>query len=122
MLGGLFALVVWRSWTGMLAGGMTSSASFLFASAGAVVTWAGKAVGGYVGDRYGRWMTIVVSAIGSVTLCFAFSPQQMVAWLVLLFVAQLATGPVLSLMYDQTGKAGGTSFGLNCLGLFCGGA
>lgn len=122
LLGGLFALVVWRSWTGMLAGGMTSSASFFFASAGAVVTWAGKAVGGYVGDRYGRWMTIVVSAIGSVALCFAFSPQQMVAWLVLLFVAQLATGPVLSLMYDQTGKAGGTSFGLNCLGLFCGGA
>ena len=38
----------------------------------------------------------------------------------LLFVAQLATGPVLSLLYDRTGRCGGMAFGLNCLGLFAG--
>lgn len=38
----------------------------------------------------------------------------------LLFVAQLATGPVLSLLYDRTGRRGGMAFGLNCLGLFAG--
>ena len=41
-------------------------------------------------------------------------------WLVLLFIAQLATGPVLSLMYDATERRAGTAFGLNCLGLFTG--
>ena len=47
-------------------------------------------------------------------------PEQAALWLALLFVAQLATGPVLSLMYDKSGGASGTAFGLNCLGLFTG--
>ena len=43
------------------------------------------------------------------------------AWMALLFVSQLATGPVVSLVYDRTRRiGGGTAFGLNCLGLFAG--
>ena len=120
LLGGLFALVVWRSWSGLAAGEMTSSDGFAFACTGAVVTWAGKVAGGHLGDRFGRWATAGVSVAGSVALCFLCSPQQTVAWLVLLFVAQLATGPVLSLMYERSGRAGGSAFGLNCLALFTG--
>ena len=120
LLGGLFALVVWRSWAGLSASEMTSAAGFAFACMGAVVTWAGKVAGGYLGDRFGRWETVGVSVAGSVALCFLCSPLQAVAWLALLFVAQLATGPVLSHMYEKSGKAGGSAFGLNCLALFTG--
>lgn len=117
---GLFALVAWRSWAGLAAVKMTNSAGLAFACAGAAVTWAGKAVGGFLGDRFGRWRVTAVSVAGSLALCAWCRPDQAVAWLALLFVAQLATGPVLSLMYDRTGRAGGTAFGLNCLGLFAG--
>lgn len=120
LLGGLFALVVWRSWAGLSASEMTSAAGFAFACMGAVVTWAGKVAGGYLGDRFGRWETVGVSVAGSAALCFLCSPLQAVAWLALLFVAQLATGPVLSQMYEKSGKAGGSAFGLNCLALFTG--
>ena len=41
----LFALVAWRSWAGLLAGGMTNAAGLGFALAGAAVTLAGKASG-----------------------------------------------------------------------------
>ena len=119
-LAGLFVLVAWRSWAGLLAGGMTNAAGLGFALAGAAVTWAGKAAGGYLGDRFGRWIVTAVSVVGSLSLCFLCRPEQAVAWLALLFVAQLATGPVLSLMYDKSGKASGTAFGLNCLALFTG--
>ena len=120
VLVGLFALVAWRSWAGLLAGGMTNAAGLGFALAGAAVTWAGKAAGGYIGDHFGRWTVTAVSVAGSLSLCFLCRPEQMVAWLMLLFVAQLATGPVLSLMYDKSGRAGGATFGLNCLALFTG--
>ena len=120
ILFGLFVLVAWRSWAGLLAGGMTNAAGLGFALAGAAVTWAGKAAGGYLGDRFGRWIVTAVSVVGSLSLCFLCRPEQAVAWLVLLFVAQLATGPVLSLMHDKSGKASGTAFGLNCLALFTG--
>ena len=120
VLAALFALVAWRSWAGLLAGGMTNAAGLGFALAGAAVTWAGKAAGGYLGDRYGRWIVTAVSVVGSLSLCFLCRPEQAALWLVLLFVAQLATGPVLSLMYDKSGKASGTSFGLNGLALFTG--
>ena len=120
VLFGLFALVAWRSWAGLLAGGMTNAAGLGFALAGAAVTWAGKAAGGCLGDRYGRWIVTAVSVVGSLSLCFLCRPEQAALWLALLFVAQLATGPVLSLMYDKSGKASGTAFGLNCLALFTG--
>lgn len=120
ILAALFALVAWRSWAGLLAGGMTNAAGLGFALAGAAVTWAGKAVGGYLGDRFGRWVVTAVSVVGSLSLCFLCRPEPAALWLALLFVAQLATGPVLSLMYDKSGKASGTAFGLNCLALFTG--
>ena len=117
---GLFALVAWRSWAGLTAGEMTNGAGLAFACAGAAVTWAGKAAGGWLGDRFGRWWVTAVSVVGSLSLCFLCRPEQMAAWLTLLFVSQLATGPVLSLMYDRSCGAGGTAFGLNCLALFMG--
>lgn len=120
VLATLFALVAWRSWAGLLAGGMTNAAGLGFALAGAAVTWAGKAAGGYLGDRFGRWIVTAASVVGSLSLCFFCRPEQAALWLALLFVAQLATGPVLSLMYDKSGKASGTAFGLNCLALFTG--
>lgn len=120
ILFGLFALVAWRSWAGLLAGGITNAAGLGFALAGAAVTWAGKAAGGYLGDRIGRWIVTTVSVVGSLSLCFLCRPEQAALWLALLFVAQLATGPVLSLMYDKSGRAGGTAFGLNGLALFTG--
>ena len=120
ILFGLFALVAWRSWAGLLAGGMTNAAGLGFALAGAAVTWAGKAACGYIGDSFGRWTVTAVSVAGSLSLCFLCRPEQAALWLALLFVAQLATGPVLSLMYDKSGRAGGTAFGLNCLALFTG--
>lgn len=116
----LFALVAWRSRAGLLAGGMTNAAGLGFALAGAAVTWAGKAAGGYLGDRFGRWIVTAVSVVGSLSLCFLCRPEEAALWLALLFVAQLATGPVLSLVYDKSGKASGTAFGLNCLALFTG--
>ena len=117
---GLFVLVAWRSWAGLLASGMTNAAGYGFALAGAAVTWAGKAAGGYLGDRFGCWRMTAVSVAGSLSLCLFCRPDQALAWLSLLFVAQLATGPVLSLMYDKSGRASGTAFGLNCLALFTG--
>lgn len=117
---GLFVLVAWRSWTGLAAVKMTNAAGLSFAGAGAAAVWAGKAAGGFLGDRFGHWRVTVVSVFGSLVLCVLSRPEQTVVWLLLLFVAQLATGPVLSLMYDKAGRAGGTAFGLNCLGLFMG--
>ena len=120
VLAALFALVAWRSRAGLLAGGMTNAAGLGFALAGAAVTWAGKAAGGYLGDRFGRWIVTAASVVGSLSLCFICRPEQAALWLALLFVAQLATGPVLSLMYDKSDKASGTAFGLNGLALFTG--
>ena len=85
---------------------------------GAAVTWAGKSAGGYLGDRCGRWLVTAVSVVGSLALCFAWRPEQAAFGLVLLFVAQLATGPVLSLMYDKSGRTSVTAFGLNLSGAF----
>ena len=117
---GLFMLVAWRSWAGLEASRLTAAEGMSLLLAGAAVTWGGKAAGGYLAERIGRWTVTGASVCGSVTLAFACSPQSAIAWLVLLFVAQLATGPVLSLVYDRTGQRGGTAFGLNCLGLFAG--
>ena len=87
---------------------------------GAAVTWCGKALGGYLAGWFGRWRVTAASVCGSAALAFLCPPENVVAWMALLFVAQLATGPVLSLLYDRTGRCGGMAFGLNCLGLFAG--
>jgi FSR family fosmidomycin resistance protein-like MFS transporter len=120
ILAGLFVLVAWRSWAGLEATRLTATEGMSLVLAGAAVTWGGKAVGGYLAERLGRWTVTAASVCGSAALAFACSPQNALAWLLLLFVAQLATGPVLSLVYDRMDGKGGTAFGLNCLGLFAG--
>lgn len=117
---GLFVLIAWRSWAGLFASGRSAGGCALMMLTGAAVTFAGKVVGGYLAERVGRWKVTVFSVAGSVALAFFCEPSWVAAWLVLLFVAQLATGPVLSLVYDKTGRRGGFAFGLNCLGLFAG--
>lgn len=117
---GLFALVAWRSWAGLFAGGRSAGVCALMMLAGAAVTFAGKVAGGYLAERVGRWKVTLFSVAGSAALAFFCEPSWVAAWLVLLFVAQLATGPVLSLVYDKAGRRGGAAFGLNCLGLFTG--
>ena len=47
-----------------------------------------------------RWVA------GSAALAFVCEPSAVVAWFALLFVAQLATGPVLSLVYDKVERRG----------------
>ena len=120
ILAGLFVLVAWRSWAGLEATRLTAAEGMSLVLAGAAVTWGGKAVGGYLAERLGRWTVTAASVCGSAALAFSCSPQNALAWLVLLFSAQLATGPVLSLVYDRMDGKGGTAFGLNCLGLFVG--
>lgn len=120
ILFGLFVLIAWRSWAGLLAGRLTATGGVILVCTGALVTWCGKVVGGYLAERMGRWLVTGVSVCGSLALAFLCSPENPIAWLVLLFVAQLATGPVLSLAFDRTEGNGGTAFGLNCLALFTG--
>ena len=116
----LFALIAWRSWAGLEATQLSAAAGTTVLLASAAATWGGKAAGGYLAERLGRWPTLAASVCGSVVLAWACAPEAVAAWIVLLFVAQLATGPVLSLVYDNLGRRSGTAFGLNCLGLFAG--
>lgn len=120
ILVGLFALITWRGWAGLEASRITAAAGTAVLLACAAATWGGKAVGGYLAERAGRWPTLAVSVCGSVALAWACTPANVAAWIGLLFVSQLATGPVLSLVYDHFGRRSGTAFGLNCLGLFAG--
>lgn len=117
---GLFALIAWRSWAGLFAGGRSAGGCAVLMLAGAAATLAGKAAGGYLAERVGRWKVTALSVAGSVALTFVCEPSWLAAWLALLFVAQLATGPVLSLVYEKSNRRGGFAFGLNCLGLFMG--
>ena len=117
---GLFVLVAWRSWAGLAAGRISAGQGAALLFAGAAVTWCGKSAGGYLAEQIGRGAVTAASVCGSAALALVCPPENAVAWLALLFVAQLATGPVLSLLYDRTGRRGGMAFGLNCLGLFAG--
>lgn len=120
VLAGLFILTAWRSWAGLLANARTGNACVAVVIAGAAAVLAGKIVGGYAAARAGRWKVAAVSVAGSAVLVFLCDPSMTLLWISLLFVSQLATGPVLSLIFDRTGRRGGTAFGLNCLGLFTG--
>lgn len=120
VLSGLFVLIAWRSWAGLFAGGRSADGGAILMLAGAAVTCVGKVTGGYLAERLGRWKMTAVSVAGSATLAFFCEPSWMIAWLALLFIAQLATGPVLSLVYEKAARRGGMAFGLNCLGLFAG--
>jgi len=120
VLVGLFVLIAWRSWAGLFAGGRSAGGCALMMLVGAAITFAGKVAGGCLAERVGCWKVTVFSVVGSAALVFFCEPEWIVPWLVLLFIAQLATGPVLSLVYEKMDRRGGTSFGLNCLGLFMG--
>ena len=117
---GLWGIVVWRSWAALAAGGRSAGGVALLMLLGAAITFAGKVAGGYLAEWLGRWKVTVVSVAGSALLVFFCEPSWTIAWFVLLFVAQLATGPVLSLLYDATARRGGMAFGVNCFGLFTG--
>ena len=120
VLAGLFILTAWRSWAGLLANARTGNACVAAVIAGAAAVLAGKIAGGYAAACAGRWKVAAVSVAGSAVLAFLCDPSMTLLWISLLFVSQLATGPVLSLIFDRTGRRGGTAFGLNCLGLFTG--
>ena len=119
-LGALFVLIAWRSWAGLLVSGRSADECVFMMCAGAAVSFAGKVFGGYLSECSGRWRVVVASVLGSAALAFMHHPSWTAVWLILLFVAQLATGPVLSLVYDRTERRGGLAFGLNCFGLFAG--
>ena len=121
VLVGLVVLIAWRSWAALLAGGRSADAGAFLMLVGAAVTCVGKVTGGYLAERLGRWKVTVVSIAGSAALVFLYEPSWRAVWLALLFIAHLATGPVLSLVYERMARRGGTAFGLNCLGLFAGG-
>lgn len=121
ILAGLFVLIAWRSWAGLFAGHLTATGGILTALSGALATWGGKALGGYCAERWGRWRVTAASVCGSLALLFAVTPDHRAAWLALLFLSQMATGPVLSILYGRMRGKGGTAFGLNCLALFTGG-
>ena len=118
----LFLLVVWRSWSWLSAWRVTIEEGTMLIILGTVAALCGKASGGYFAERIGRWLVTAVSICGSLALVFLCSPTSPIAWVVLLFVSQLATGPVLSLLYGNVPRSGGggSAFGINCLGLFVG--
>jgi FSR family fosmidomycin resistance protein-like MFS transporter len=118
----LFVLVAWRGWSAMLAGDRMAQAGsgVWFVIAGVVAIWCGKALGGYIADRTSIAKVIVPSLAGSVILWLFASPQNALVWMALIFVAQLATGPVLRCLYLGCARRGGLAFGLNCLALFAG--
>lgn len=118
----LFALVAWRSWAGLAAGRLSqdggATAAALFAAA--VAAWAGKAMGGYAGDRLG-WKAVTAASVAcSAILAFCRPFGATAGWLSLVFVAQLAAGPVMSALFRAAGRRSGAAFGANCLGLFAG--
>lgn len=115
----LVVLVAWRGHVG-LAASRPPQAGLVYLLVGLAVTVAGKAVGGFFVRWTRRWPLVLVSVCGSLLLYFGIGTSSVPAWLVVVFLAQLATGVVLSLMYTQTKGASGVSFGLNCLGLFIG--
>ena len=117
---GLWGIVAWRSWAALAAGDRSAGGVAFLMLVGAAITFAGKVAGGYLAEWLGRWKVTAVSVAGSALLVFFCEPSWTIAWFALLFVAQLATGPVLSLLYDATARRGGMAFGLNCFGLFTG--
>ena len=119
-VGGLFVLIVFRSWAGLFASSRSAGGALSMMLAGAAVTFAGKVAGGYIAEAAGRWKVILASVAGSAALAFFCEPSWAAGWLGILFVAQLATGPVLSVLYEKTERQGGMAFGLNCLALFMG--
>jgi len=109
----LFVLIAWRSWAGLFAGGRSAGGCALMMLVGAAITFAGKVAGGCLAERVGCWKVTVFSVVGSAALVFFCEPEWIVPWLVLLFIAQLATGPVLSLVYEKMETAASVLLVLN---------
>ena len=103
----LLAFIAWRSWIALTA--QPGGGSIAILLAGAVATWTGKASGGYLGERLGNWQIVAASALGSLLLWMGVGPSSSLAWIAAIFLAQLAAGPALSLVYAATGRASGTA-------------
>lgn len=63
---------------------------------------------------------VLASVACSAILAFFFESGSAGVWLPLVFMSQLATGPVLSALHGAVGRRSGTAFGLNCMALFVG--
>ena len=120
MVLGLLALIAWRCWAGLTAGRLSTGGADATVFVAAFATWAGKAIGGFVGDRNGWKPVVLASVASSASLAFFLPSGSAGVWIPLVFLSQLATGPVLSAMHGATGRRSGTTFGLNCLALFAG--
>ena len=118
LLAGLFVLIAGRSHVVLYDGALDGSVAFLLT--GTLVSVAGQAAGGRLSDKIGPLPVIVASLAGCVLLYLGVGLGTPVACCLILFLAQLATGPVLSLACTYMGQASGTAFGFNCLGLFAG--
>ena len=118
LLIGLFVLIAGRSHIVLYNGALGDSAAFLLT--GTLVSIVGQAAGGHLAERIGRLPVIAASLAGCVLLYLGIGLATPAAWYAILFSAQLATGPVLSLACTYMGQASGTAFGFNCLGLFAG--
>lgn len=116
----LAAIVAWRSWAGLVASSRTSGGSLSFAVLVASVVLIGKALGGWAGDRLGNLAVVALSLLSGAILALFGDPARMGQWIVLLFVSQLATGPVLAWLYREGDGRSGLAFGLNCFALFVG--
>ena len=116
----LCIVIIWRSWAGLFAHAMVSGEAAALAIAAAVVTLLGKIAGGYIGDRVGHLLLTCVSVVGSLVLVAMPIAFSHVLWLIVLFVAQLATGPVIHLLRRNMGDAPGTAFGFNSASLLVG--
>ena len=118
LLIGLFVLIAGRSRIILYDGALGDSVAFLLT--GTLVSLIGQAAGGYLSDRVGRLLVVAVSIVGCVLLYLGIGLETPVARCSVLFLAQMATGPVLSLVRACMRQASGTAFGFNCLGLFAG--
>lgn len=118
LLIGLFVLIAGRSRVVLYNGALGDSVAFLLA--GTLVSLVGQAAGGHLAERIGRLPVIAASLAGCVLLYLGIGLETPAAWYAILFLAQMATGPVLSLASTCMGRASGTAFGFNCLGLFAG--
>ena len=116
----LSIVIIWRSWAGLFAHEMVSDEAAALAMVAAVVTLFGKIAGGYIGDRVGHVPLTCVSVVGSIVLIAMPIAFSHVLWLIVLFVAQLATGPVIHLLRRNMGDAPGTAFGFNSTSLLVG--
>lgn len=116
----LAALVVWRSYAVLTATGVFSSAwravPFVVALAGS--SWLGQALSGWLSDRFGPLKVLGASLAGSAALAWMCPETCVGGYLALMCVAQLSTGPVLTLLYRSCRGRAGLAFGVNCLALF----